>query len=274
MTTMNLDHDVSEFWARGYVIVPGAFRKDEMDILKKVITGNASMSEHAARAKEKGSLGTRPSFDTIFVWNDTSRFDVFSKVTRSYKLIDRLEAFFGDAVYVYHNKVALKYPGIVGFSYHQDYAYWYDMGNLFPDMATAFVAIDRATTENGCLKIIEGSHKLGRLNHVYRDGVSDSGVDPERLAVIERKLPEVSIELESGDAVIFHCNVLHGSDDNRSDDSRMALLGCYNTRHNDPYKSVHGLPAYHPQSKICDEIVPEDATKLPDFFMRWAAPVD
>lgn len=264
-----LKDEVLTFCKQGFIVVRGVFKQEEMAILKGIITRHPGMKAHAARALERSQGTTRPSFETVYVWNDTAGKDAFAKATRSHRIIDRLEAFFGDQVYVYHNKVALKYPGVVGFSYHQDYAYWYDMGNLYPDMATAYIAIDRATQANGCLKLIEGSHKLGRLNHVHRDGVSDSGVDPERLEQIVKALPEVSITLEVGDVVIFHCNVLHGSDDNHSGESRIGLLGCYNTRHNEPYKSVHGHPGYHPQEKLADEITAADLENLPDFGYQW-----
>jgi len=266
-----IDTDVSGFWDRGYLVVRGVFKREEMRIVKDVIERNEAMNAHARRVRERSAGETRPSFESIFVWNDTAGSDVFAKVTRSCKIFDRLEAIFGDEVYVYHNKIALKYPGVVGFSWHQDYGYWYDMGNLYPDMATTFIAVDPATTENGCLRMIEGSHKMGRINHVFRDGVSDSGVDPDRLEVIRTRLPEVPVELDSGDIVIFHCNTLHGSDDNRSGGSRVALLGCYNTRHNDPYRSAHGHPGWHKQSKVTEEIVGEDFDRLPDFAYNWTA---
>jgi ectoine hydroxylase len=266
-----LRDEIASFWKRGFLVVRNAFKKEEMAVLKEIITRHAAMKAHAARALERSAGETRPSFESIFVWNDTAGRDAFAKATRSYKLFDRLEAIFGDAVYVYHNKVALKYPGVVGFSHHQDYAYWYEMGCLFPDMATAFIAVDRATRENGCLNLVEGSHKLGRLTHVYRDGISDSGVDPERLVQILKAMPEVPIELEIGDAVIFHCNMLHASDDNHSSESRIGLLGCYNTRHNDPYKSAHGHPGWHPQEKLSEEITAADLNNLPDFGYQWKA---
>jgi ectoine hydroxylase-related dioxygenase (phytanoyl-CoA dioxygenase family) len=264
-----LRDDAETFWKRGFVIVRGVFAKSEMAVLKDIITRHAGMQAHAARAKERSAGSTRPSFETVFVWNDTARTDAFAKATRSHKIIDRLEAIFGDEAYVYHNKVALKYPGVVGFSYHQDYWYWYQMGNLFPDMAAAMIAVDRHTQANGCLTLVEGSHKLGRLEHVYRDGVSDSGVDPERLRQLLKVMPEVPIELEIGDVAIFHCNTLHASADNHSTESRIGLLGCYNTRHNDPYKVVHGHPGWHPQEKIHEAITDADRANLPDFSYQW-----
>jgi ectoine hydroxylase-related dioxygenase (phytanoyl-CoA dioxygenase family) len=264
-----LREEAETFWKRGFVIVRGVFAKSEMAVLKDIVTRHADMQAHAARAKERSQGSTRPSFDTVFVWNDTARNDAFAKATRSSKIIKRLEAIFGDEVYVYHNKVALKYPGVVGFSYHQDYWYWYQMGNIFPDMGTAMIAVDRHTKANGCLTLVEGSHRLGRLEHVYRDGVSDSGVDPERLQQILKVMPEVPIELEIGDVAIFHCNTLHASADNHSDESRIGLLGCYNTRHNDPYKVVHGHPGWHPQEKVDEPITEADRGDLPDFTYQW-----
>ena len=39
------------------------------------------------------------------------------------------------------------------FVWHQDYGYWYMNGCLYPDMGTAFIAIDRCDEENGCLQV-------------------------------------------------------------------------------------------------------------------------
>ena len=260
-----MQEQAREFWEQGFLVVRKAFTPEEMSVVRDVVRNHAEMSATADSAKAHSATGEgRPSFATLFVWNDTAGNDIFAKATRSHKIVDRLEAIFGDEVYVYHNKVALKYPGVVGFSYHQDYAYWYKMGNLFPDMASVFIAVDRATKANGCLKVIAGSHKLGRLDHVER-GYGDSGVDPERLAQVLKVMPEVDLELESGDIALFHCNTLHASDDNRSADARLALLGCFNTRHNNPYLSVHGHPHWHKQEKVVDPITRGDMNNLPKF---------
>jgi ectoine hydroxylase len=160
--------------------------------------------------------------------------------------------------------VVLKYPGMVGFNHHQDYAYWYRMGNLFPDMASVFIAVDPATRENGCLKVIKGSHKLGRLDHVDVEN-PDNGVDPKRLHEVTQLLPEMTLEIDPGDMILFHCNTLHASDDNRSKDSRIALIGCYNTRHNSPRGVVSAHPLFHTQQGIREPITPADMDKLPAF---------
>jgi hypothetical protein len=35
---------------------------------------------------------------------------------------------------------------------HQDYGYWYQNGFLYPDFATAFIALDPSIRANGCLQ--------------------------------------------------------------------------------------------------------------------------
>ena len=262
--------EVDSFWKKGYLVVRECFSRPEMAVIKQIIERHPAMQAHAARAKERSAGATRPSFETIFVWNDTARRDAFAKATRSRRIMERLEAIFDDETYVYHNKIALKYPGIVGFSHHQDYWYWYQMGCVYPDMCTAMIAVDRQTQANGCLRLVEGSHRLGRVEHVYRDGISDSGVDPERLTEITKRMPEVPIELEVGDVAIFHCNTIHSSADNHSSDSRIGLLGCYNTKHNDPYKQAHGHPGWQRQEKIDEPIVEADLENLPDFTYQWS----
>ena len=55
-------------------------------------------------------------------------------------------------------------------------------------------------------------------------------------------LPLVDVEMEAGDALFFHSNVLHRSDKNDSDRRRWAFLIAYNRASNNPV-----IPHHHPQ---------------------------
>lgn len=114
------------------------------------------------------------------------------------------------------------------------------------------IAIDRATRQNGCLQVLRGSHTMGRIEH-GKTG-DQTGADLERVEVARQRFELVYVELDPGDAVFFHANLLHRSDQNRSDHARWALICCYNTRRNDPYKpSRH--PGYSPLETLDDEQV-------------------
>ena len=258
--------DAEFFQREGYIVVRNAFSREEMDIARTAIQTNERMQRQLTNIREKTESGKHNAFETIFVWNDVAGDDLFAKLTRNYQIFERLETIFADQVYVYHNKVALKYPCVPGFRYHQDYFYWYSMGCLYPDMATASIAIDAATRENGCLRVLAGSHKMGRIEHEFDQEREDSGVSEERLAFIRPRCKEVFVELGIGDVVIFHCNTLHGSDDNFSDKSRLALLGCYNTKHNDPYMATPcGHPFFHDQSILSERLSHADLSRMPNF---------
>ena len=257
------------FWRHGYVVVRNAFTTEEMSIAKEAIITNQAMNASVERIRQKTSDGKHPAFETIYVWNDTSGDDLFAKLTRNQQIFNRIGHFFDDKPYVYHNKIALKYAGIPGFLYHQDYFYWYGMGCLYPDMATVSIAIDPSTRQNGCFRVIDGSHKMGRVDHFFHTERGDTGVDEDRLEVIKSRCEEVFIELEVGDFVIFHCNTLHGSDDNSSDKSRIALLGCYNTKHNDPYAATFaGYPFYQEQTPMTARVTRADLTRMPNFDLK------
>jgi ectoine hydroxylase-related dioxygenase (phytanoyl-CoA dioxygenase family) len=126
-------------------------------------------------------------------------------------------------------------------------------------MASVFIAVDPNTRENGCLQVLKGSHRLGRLEHGrYGD---QTGADPERTAQAMKVLDLVYVEMAPGDTLFFHCNTLHRSDQNKSPHPRWSLLCCYNTKHNNPYKASHH-PFYEKLIKVPDATLKEKGAQL------------
>jgi hypothetical protein len=76
------------------------------------------------------------------------------------------------------------------------------------------------------------------------------------------RLELLHIEAEPGDALFFDGNLLHRSDQNRSDDPRWSIICCYNAARNSPYK-VSRHPAYSPLSKVG-----------PNAIREWSPPPD
>jgi hypothetical protein len=134
-------------------------------------------------------------------------------------------------------------------AWHQDYGYWYQNGVLYPDLTSIFIAVDRATKENGCLQVIQGSHKLGRIEHQLTG--DQAGADQSRVDEILKRLELVYVEMEPGDAVFFHANTLHRSDRNHSENPRWSMICCYNAKHNDPYTEGQH-PRYTKLTKVPD----------------------
>jgi len=211
----------------GLVIVRGLFDAEETGLLRRAMEEDPLVGEHSLLRADGEGGATR-----ISLWNRAGD-SVYGLAARSARVVDTAEALIGEPVYHFQSKLTAKDPFVGGaWEWHQDYGYWYYNGCLRPDMLSCMIALDRTDRENGCLQIIKGSHKLGRIDHVP---VSDkqNAADPKRLAWITERYETVHCELDPGDAVIFHANALHRSDQNRSARRRWTLLVCYNAVSND-----------------------------------------
>ncbi|MFV0443274.1 MAG: phytanoyl-CoA dioxygenase family protein [Planctomycetaceae bacterium] len=226
------------FQRDGFIIVRGLLSSEEVSLLGQIARVDKVLSESTYGRKDASGLPV-----TLAVRNELTD-DLYSTIARSRRIVGRMTRFLGDEVYHWHHKLILKEPRIGGaWEWHQDYGYWYHNACLRPDLASCLIAIDRATRANGCLQVLRGSQQLGRIDH-GKTG-DQTGADLDRVQAALEQLELVYVELDPGDAVLFHGNLLHRSDQNRSDDPRWALICCYNTRTNSPYKESRH-PSYRP----------------------------
>jgi ectoine hydroxylase-related dioxygenase (phytanoyl-CoA dioxygenase family) len=98
------------------------------------------------------------------------------------------------------------------------------------------VALTEATKQNGCLQVIRGSHKLGRVNHGFAG--EQVGADMVMVENALKTMELVYCELQPGDALFFHSNLLHRSAANLSDYPRWSLIACYNSQSNIAYNET------------------------------------
>lgn len=239
------------FQRDGYVIVRQLFESEEIRALGQLAREDHALDQAASQRDDGEGHKVRLS-----LWNHPGD-GLYGMFARCHRVVERAEAFLGEEVYHYHSKMVLKDARVGGaWAWHQDYGYWYQNGVLFPNMLSVMIAVDRATKENGCLQVIKRSHELGRVNHVLTG--DQAGADMERVNEAKKRLELVHCEMEAGDAVFFHSNLLHASDANGSDAARWALICCYNARSNDPYKDSHH-PRYTPLAKVDDSRVLEVA---------------
>jgi ectoine hydroxylase len=254
---------VMQFHRDGYLIVPSFLDAEETELLRTAARADERMQKNAMRVADTQGRATN-----LPLWNHPGN-DIYGAIARSHRVVDAMEQLLGGEVYHYHSKLSAKQPKVGGaWEWHQDYGYWYDNGCLLPDLATVMISIDRATRENGCLKMLRGSHRLGRIEH-GRFG-EQTGADPERVNVALSRMDLVYFESEPGTALFFHSNLLHASDPNVSDQPRWALLCCYNTAENNPYKESHH-PRYTPLQKVPDTAIKQmgaTPSELTQVFLR------
>jgi hypothetical protein len=241
------ESEVCQFHEDGFVIARGLYDADEMALLNRAAREDKALDEHAIQRSD-GEGGVAK----LALWNHPGD-DIYGMISRGRRLVDSMERLLGGEVYHYHSKMNMKEPRVGGaWAWHQDYGYWYQNGCLFPYMASVMIAVDPATRENGCLQVIRQSHLMGRIDHVLTG--DQAGADMERVSMALERLELVYVEMQVGDAVFFHGNLLHRSDQNRSDQPRWVLICCYNAARNDPYKDHHH-PRYTPLSKVDDDAI-------------------
>ena len=171
-----------------------------------------------ARPERIGLLDMKANL--LFPWIDV--------VTRNAAMLDALEAILGPNILCENCCFRNKAPdGKTYVSWHQDTPYI----KIEPLVVTTWLAVTPATTANGCLRIIPGSHKWARLPHGEK-------MDPDSMLTrghyIDAEFDEsgaIDMELEAGEAVMIHYNMAHSSAPNRSSDRRMVMLiDCVSTR--------------------------------------------
>ncbi len=237
---------IDYFNEQGYVIVPGLLSGEETRLLSEISRLDGALaSKMSLRKDAQGGTAQLALTNTL---SDT----IYSAIVQAEKMVRPMEAMLGGEVYHYHHKVSAKKPFEGGaWEWHQDYGYWYNNGCLFPYMASCYVAIDPATKENGCMQLIAGSQQMGRIEH-GKSG-EQTGANMERVNAALERMELVYAEMNAGDALFFHSNTLHRSDQNRSPNPRWGLICCYNAARNDPYK-----PGPHPNYSPL-EVLPDTA---------------
>ncbi|HMH22100.1 MAG TPA: phytanoyl-CoA dioxygenase family protein [Puia sp.] len=233
MSRQKLSFDqVSAYRSDGFIIVRGFCSPAEVDRLYTTGSQDSALQKNALDLNDRTGKKTKLS-----LWFTPGN-DVFGYLSRSEKMVFALAQLLGSEAPIchFHSKLMQKEPKVGGaWEWHQDYGYWYKDQFMFPDqMISVMVALTPANRENGCLQVIKGSHKMGRVNHGFSG--EQVGADMEMVDNALKTMDLVFVELEPGDALFFHSNLLHRSEANLSDHSRWSLISCYNLQSNPAYR--------------------------------------
>lgn len=109
-----------------------------------------------------------------------------------------------------------------GVAWHQDYSYWTRTQPM--QHLTCWIGLDDATTENGCLRYIPGSHRWDLLPITGLAGDMDAIRDVLNEDQWSQMQNPVSVELKAGECTFHHPLMVHGSTANSSDRPRRAAV--------------------------------------------------
>lgn len=205
-----LDADgVALYREQGFVTVPGLFAAEGLEPVDRYLGEHADVAwtQKNDDPLREAHYHYRPLYD----------------LCTSPKLLDLVEALLGPDLVLLYSHILNKKPGGLRVAWHQDGPYWH---RIEPKIAvTAWIALDDATPENGCMRVIPGSHRghrdLGQRLVDVPDLIQDRPYelppdvfDPSRA---------VDIVMRRGDVSLHDSYLVHGSEPNRSAGRRAAL---------------------------------------------------
>lgn len=197
------------FGRDGFLVVRGLYTPEEMLAWKERIV---------RMIEAKGRLEDNRSGVRVFMPEVLDPY--FRKRMGDDKVVPVLNRIIGPDVEflsvkaVYKNKFTT-----FGSPWHQDWYYWKGTTKV-----SVWIALDDATPENGCLKMIPGSHhKLFKVKQVREETGFAWRIGNGELA----GLPEETLAVVRGDAVFFHDRTLHSSYPNPSGADRWSFISTY-----------------------------------------------
>lgn len=242
------EEQVAQYHEDGFVIVRGLFDPQEVEPLRLACEEDPSI-----RGGQIAVADTDGNVYNPCIWHNLSD-SYLGTVPRMARIVDTVELLLGEECYHWHSKIVMKRPYDKSrVEWHQGYGGWYDDGCIFPNLVTCTIAINSSTKENGCLQVLNKSHLLGRLDH---EMVGDTvGSNPKRTKEVLKRLEIVDCEMEAGDAIFFHANMMHASQPNHTDQLRVLLHCHYNAASNEPINQDQEHHLYEPLEKLPDSAI-------------------
>lgn len=151
---------------------------------------------------------------------------VFERLVGDPRLVEPMCGLVGaERVALWTDKLNFKRPQEgSGFGWHQDSPYWAHASRHLDRLPNVMLALDDADEENGCLRVVRGSHRQGLLPGRQGDGVlgplftDPAAFDPGR---------QVAAAMPAGSLLFFSPHTVHGSEPNRSPRARRACVITY-----------------------------------------------
>jgi non-haem Fe2+, alpha-ketoglutarate-dependent halogenase len=139
------------------------------------------------------------------------------------RVLDAVEDLLGPEIVVYSTLIFAKMGGEPNYvSWHQDGQFL--VRDAQPVRAlTAWIALSPSTVENGCLRVVPASYRAGRLPQVNTYAPGNMLLRGETVqASFDEKLPR-DVVLAPGEMSLHHVDTIHGSNPNRSRESRIGF---------------------------------------------------
>lgn len=130
------------------------------------------------------------------------------------EVLDLVEPILGPNIGLWSSHFICKDP-VVGRAtpWHEDSSYWKGRVSSFDGIVTVWLAIDRSSRENGCMRVIPGTHNNGFSEYEAVDG--SKNLFRSQVKNIDDS-QAVYFELERGECSLHDSRIIHGAKANTS----------------------------------------------------------
>ncbi len=237
------DAELSQYREQGYCVREAVIPEAELETLRAAAERVVEKAEADARAPlddysidgnryvEAGASTVqyehRPGSTTIRVIEPFHfRDPVFDALIEDARIVDPVCGLIGeDGCAVWTDKLNLKRPREGSrFRWHQDSPYWGHACAHCDRLPNVMVVLDDANAENGCFRLVPGSHRQGFLPGLKDD--TELGALFTDPATFDESAQR-AFEVPAGTLVFFDSHTVHGSQPNLSDRKRRAMIFTY-----------------------------------------------
>ena len=149
-------------------------------------------------------------------------FDWAYRLATEPAVLDAVEEVLGPDLLLAGSLVLCKYPRDPAFvAWHQDN--YYSNLHLTPSLS-AWIALLDSTAENGCMRVVPGSHRKGVLPHEEKGNANNLLKLGQEIQVEVNEADAVEVVLRAGEMSLHHAAIIHGSRSNRSDTQRLGFI--------------------------------------------------
>jgi non-haem Fe2+, alpha-ketoglutarate-dependent halogenase len=149
-------------------------------------------------------------------------FDWAYRLATEPAVLDAAEEVLGPDLLIAGSLVLCKYPRDPAFvAWHQDS--YYSNLHLTPSL-TAWIALRDSTTENGCMRVVPGSHRKGVLPHEEKGNTNNLLKQGHEIQVEVNEADAVEVVLRAGEMSLHHAAIIHGSRANHSNTQRLGFI--------------------------------------------------
>jgi ectoine hydroxylase-related dioxygenase (phytanoyl-CoA dioxygenase family) len=243
--------DNDRYRERGYLNRPGSFQSGRRHRVSGCGNAHRARRVRPARRFDAGNRGTnrRRGPRAVSDLRDRPQLaPLFGRLIADPRIAAAVGALIGPNVKGIHSRFFIDHAGVPGNGRNQDHAGMPGNGRHQDEafvptrdrsLCTAWIALDEATVDNGCLRFLPGSHRSGVIDPRRRHNAPTIDREEEAYGFRQPVEDAVPIPLEPGSAVFFNGYLVRGSYRNiRPHGLRRALLSTY--------ASAETLPAWSP----------------------------